>query len=345
MADSTITLRVVGDTAKAGGSAASAPQGSGNAPAAAPQAPIAPGAPRGTYMDSPTPNQGTPANGGKTISGQLGAFALGWGGQQVFGSLAGALGTVPGMQREANWVGNIGGGALGGASAGATAGAAIGSIVPGAGTALGAGVGAAIGGVIGAATGAITAWTESLKASRETIEGIGDVRNNLALSTGIGRQEEAFRKTLEPMTREQRLGAIDARIQELTEGKGDFSLNNLESWLKEQADNGDTDTIEYRRKYTAYVAQMGRLSQLQTLRDQVEATPPIMPLAPGEVTDALAKRGGTVGPSVDVGDVNKDILAVLKDIYRLFDARANERTDYQSAIGRVSGAFGNFYLQ
>lgn len=334
MADSTITLRVVGDTAKAGGSAASAPQGSGNAPAAAP---IAPGAPRGTYMDSPTPNQGTPANGGKTISGQLGAFALGWGGQQVFGSLAGALGTVPGMQREANWVGNIGGGLLGGAAAGA----ALGSAVPVLGTAVGAGIGAAV----GAATGAITAWTESLKASRETIEGIGDVRNNLALSTGIGRQEEAFRKTLEPMTREQRLGAIDTRIQELTEGKGDFSLNNLESWLKEQADNGDTDTIEYRRKYTAYVAQMGRLSQLQTLRDQVEATPPIMLLAPGEVTDALAKRGGTVGPSVDVGDVNKDILAVLKDIYRLFDARANERTDYQSAIGRVSGAFGNFYLQ
>ena len=39
MADSTITLRVVGDTAKAGGSAASAPQGSGNAPAAAPPRP------------------------------------------------------------------------------------------------------------------------------------------------------------------------------------------------------------------------------------------------------------------------------------------------------------------
>lgn len=329
MADSTITLRVVGDTAKAGGSA-SAPQSPGNAPATAPQTPAAPmAAPMAVPATSSSSAQGAPANGGKSIAGQLGAFALGWGGQQVVGSLSGALGTVPGMQREANWVGNIGGGALGGAAAGA----ALGSAVPVLGTAVGAGIGAAI----GAATGALTAWTESLKASRESIEGITQIGRGNTVATGTRRQDEAFAKTLQTMTYEERLDAIGDRARQIRDGSGDASIKNLEAWLRRAAENGDTDTEEYRTRSALLSTQTQRLSALDALYDQMEATPPISLMRAGEVTDSLAKRGGTVGPSVDVGDVNRDLLAILRDFFQAWRTRAANRPDTIRGIEATSG--------
>ena len=308
MADSTITLRVVGDTTKAGGSA-SAPQSPGNAPATAPQAPIAPGAPRGSHMDSPTPNQGTPANGGKSIAGQIGAMAGGLFLQQGFSSLANGLtGFRPDMQKEANWVGNVGGGLLGGAAAGFAAGGPL---------------GAAIGGAVGGLIGAFNSLAESARNTREAFESVRDAEFNTMMSNSAQRSDAAFQKTLEPMTRDQRLDAIDERIHTIKYGMGESSLAGLEVKMRPMIEEEETDTQEYRELQAQYNLQLGRLAQLQTLRDQTEATTPIAPLAPGEVTDALAKRGGTVGPSVDVGDVNKDILAVLKDIYRLWEGRAS----------------------
>ena len=132
MADSTITLRVVGDTSRAGGAPAGAPQAPGKGPANAPQAP---GAASDAGAAAPglapaLPGAG-PANGGKSIAGQIGAFAAGWGGQQVLGAVTGMINAVPGRQREASWVGNIGGGLLGGAAAGAALGGTVGSVVGG----------------------------------------------------------------------------------------------------------------------------------------------------------------------------------------------------------------------
>ena len=329
MADSTITLRVVGDTAKAGGSAASAPQGSGNAPAAAPQAPGAPTAPTAAPATAPSTAQNAPANGGKSLAGQIGSFALGWGGQQVVGSLAGALGTVPGMQREANWVGNVGGGLLGGAAAGAAAG----SVIPGIGTAVGAGIGAAI----GAATGALTAWTESLKASRDSIEGITQIGRANTVATGTRRQDEAFSRTLQTMTYDERLDAIADRARQIRDGSGDASIKNLEAWLRRAAENGDTDTEDYRTRSALLSTQTQRLSALDALYDQTEATPPLSLLHPGEVTDALAKRGGAVGPTVDVADVNRDLLATLRDFFQAWRTRAANRPDTVRGIEAASG--------
>ena len=311
MADSTITLRVVGDTAKAGGSA-SAPQSPGNAPATAPQAPIAPGAPRGSHMDSPTPNQGTPANGGKSLAGQIGAMAGGLFLQQGVSALANGLsGFRPDMQKEANWVGNVGGGLLAGAA-------------PRDGwVSLFSDINEAALKAVRSLLGLSDATTQSADKIQREIDKIEQVRLSQAIRVSVRRQDEAFKKSLAPMTRDQRLDAIVGRMTQLAHGKGEISVDNLDAKLKDMAFAGKSGTAEYKATFDIYKTQIGRLGHLASLYDQTEATPPIAPLAPAEVTDALAKRGGTVGPSVDVADVNKDILAVLKDIYRLWEGRAS----------------------
>ena len=229
--------------------------------------------------------------------------------QQGVSALANGLtGFRPDMQREANWVGNVGGGLLGGAAAGFAAGGPP---------------GAAIGGAVGGLIGAFTSLAESARNVREAFESVRDAEFNTIMSNSAQIDDEAFRKTLEPMTRGQRLKAINERITTIKYGMGDSSLANLRARMDPMIEEEKTDTQEYRELQAQYNLQLGRLAQLQTLRFQTEVMPTIMPLASGEVTDALAKRGGTVGPSVDVGSVNKDILAVLKDTYSLLKSRAS----------------------
>lgn len=321
MADSTITLRVVGDTAKAGNAPAAAPQAPGNAPATAPQRPSGPADSPAPTQGAPSTAQGTPANGGKSLAGQIGTLAAGWGAQQLVGSLSGALATLPGRQREANWLGNVGGGLIAGATAGSVAGP----------------WGAAIGAAVGVATGALAAWTQALQASREAIEGITQVGRANTVATGTRRQDEAFARTLQTMTYDERLDAIGDRARQIRDGSGDASIKNLEAWLRRAAENGDTDTEEYRTRSALLSTQTQRLSALDALYDQTEATPPISLLRPAEVTDALAKRGGTVGPSVDVADVNRDLLATLRDFFQAWRTRAANRPDTVRGIESTSG--------
>ena len=304
MADSTITLRVVGDTAKA----PAAPQAP-NTPAA-PQAP-APQPPGNAPANTPHPPGNAPANGGKSLAGQIGTLAAGWGAQQLVGSLSGALATLPGRQREANWLGNVGGGLIAGAA-------------PRDGwVSLFSDINEAALKAVRSLLGLSDATTQSADKIQREIDKIEQVRLSQAIRVSVRRQDEAFKKSLAPMTRGQRLDAIVGRMTQLAHGKGEISVDNLDAKLKDMAFAGKSGTAEYKATFDIYKTQIGRLGHLASLYDQTEATPPITPLAPAEVTDALAKRGGTVGPSVDVADVNKDILSVLKDIYRLWESRAS----------------------
>ena len=104
------------------------PQAPGKGAARAPQAPgAASDAGAAAPGLAPAHSGADPANGGKSIAGQIGAFAAGWGGQQVLGAVTGMINAIPGRQREAGWVGSVGGGLLGGASAGAALGGTVGS--------------------------------------------------------------------------------------------------------------------------------------------------------------------------------------------------------------------------
>lgn len=332
MADSTITLRVVGDASAApkapDAAPATAPQTPGNAPAAAPQPPGgAPAAPATPGLGPAAP-AASPA-GGKSLAGSIAAFALGWGAQQLLGLGVNALASAPGRQRQANWLANVGGGAL----SGATAGAALGSAVPAIGTAAGAGIGAAI----GAGVGALNALADSAKGARDALEAIKAHGHDYALATGARRQDEAFARTLGAMGREERLGALADRAAAIKNGPGELAIANLEKWLKTAADNGETDTEEYRRKEGALALQYQRLGALDQAYDQTEATPPPGLLDGAGLADSLARIGGSVGPSVDVADVNRDLLATLRDFFQAWRTRAGLDPASAKGIDAASG--------
>ena len=326
MADSTITLRVVGDTAKAGNAPAAPTQVPGNAPATAPQAPGAPTAPTAAPATAPSTAQNAPANGGKSLAGQIGAMAGGLFLQQGVSALANGLsGFRPDMQKEANWLGNVGGGALGGAAA-RDGWASLFSDINEA--ALKA---------VRSLLGLSDATTQSADKIQREIDKIEQVRLSQAIRVSVRRQDEAFKKSLAPMTQDQRLNAIGGRMAQLAHGNGESSVDNLETRLKIMASKGESESAEYKATFALYKTQLGRLGRLSSLYDRTEATPPLSLLRPGEVTDSLAKRGGTVGPSVDVADVNRDLLATLRDFFQAWRTRAANRPDTVRGIESTSG--------
>ena len=64
---------------------------------------------------------------------------------------------------------------------------------------------------------------------------------------------------------------------------------------------------------------------------------PVRLLEPGAVTDSLARIGGEVGPTVDVADVNRDLLATLRDFFQAWKTRAANRPDTVQGIADTSG--------
>lgn len=219
MADSTITLRVVGDASAApkapDAAPATAPQAPGNAPAAAPQAPGGAPAAAATPGLGPAAPAASPA-GGKSLAGPIAAFALGWGAQQLLGLGVNALASSPGRQRQANWLANVGGGAL----SGATAGAALGSAVPAIGTASGAAIGAAI----GVGVGALNALADSAKGARDALEAIKAHGHDYALATGVrgarDKVERGLPRALRRRVPDGQRRAVGVDQRGLGEGRG-----------------------------------------------------------------------------------------------------------------------------
>lgn len=142
------------------------------------------------------------------------------------------------------------------------------------------------------------------------------------------------------MTYDERLEAIAARARQIRDGDGDASIKSLERWLKDAAERGDTETEDYRTRMGLLTTQTQRLGALDALYDRTEETPPVSLMRAAETTDALAKRGGTVGPTVDVGDVNRDLLATLRDFFQAWKTRAANRPDTIQGIQGASGFAG-----
>ena len=137
--------------------------------------------------------------------------------------------------------------------------------------------------------------------------------------------------------RQLRLDAIDARARQIRDGAGDASIKNLEAWLRRAAEDGDTDTEAYRTRSALLATQTQRLGALDALYDQTEATLPVRLLEPAAVADSLARIGGEVGPTVDVADVNRDLLATLRDFFQAWKTRAANRPDTVQGIADTSG--------
>lgn len=328
MADSTITLRVVG----AGGLAQGAPQppGAPAAPAAAPVAPTAVADATATAVARENRKASAAPGSGKTLGGQLGGLALGMASHQFFGAAVTALGAIPGQRRNANLIGGIGGGALAGATLGATAG----SVVPGLGTAVGAGVGAAI----GAASGALEAFAQEAKNAREALAQLKDNIRENTLGIGAKRQDRAFAMTLSTMGRDQRIEAITERADQIRRGEGEMSIENLEAWLSKAAHNGKTDTDDYRRKQADLSRQYRRLGALQEMDDNLFFQGLPKRLTAAEVGDSLGKMGGSVGPQVHVDGANRELIDLSRQMLQALQTLANQRADTAGGLEAAAGS-------
>lgn len=329
MADSTITLRVVG----AGGLAQGAPQppGAPAAPAVAPVAPTAVADATATAVARENRKASTAPGNGKTLGEQLGGLALGMASHQLFGAAVTALGAIPGQRRNANLIGSIGGGAIAGATLGATAGSAV---APGLGTAVGAGVGA----VIGAASGALAAFAQEAKNSREALAQLKDNIRENTLGIGAKRQDRAFAMTLSTMGRDQRIEAITERANQIRRGEGEMSIENLEDWLSTAADNGKTDTDDYRRKQADLSRQYRRLGALQEMDDNLFFQGLPQRIEAAELGDSLGRMGGSVGPQVNVDDANRELIDLSRQMLQALQALVNQRADTAGGLEAASGS-------
>jgi hypothetical protein len=253
----------------------------------------------------------------------LGGFAAGMMLHQGFTALTGALATVPGKRREANYLGQVGGGAIAGATAGAMLGPA----------------GALIGGAMGAATGAITAFAEEAKIARDALKDLRMQSRQQTLSIGQRRQDEAFERLLSGMNREQRDEAISERANQIRHGDGDASIRNLEAWLSKEAKAGRTDTEAYEQKRTLLSQQYARVEHLGRLDDKNYFLNLPKMLEQRDVTDSLQKMGGTVGPKVDVADANQRTIDLLRQLLEYTRVIASHATDSTGAMYAASGPF------
>ncbi len=319
MADSTITMRLVTEGNLQAGGAKSSPTAPNPAHAPTSPAKVAEATATAVARENKK-DKATGAGGGKSLA----SFATGFLLHEGFTSAVGAYANLnPGKRKEANYMSQIGGGAISGATAGAMVGGPI---------------GAAIGGALGAATGALSAFAEEAKNAREALAAIKNNQRTFELSHGARRQDSAFEKSLSLMGREDKLAAISDRAAILRNGSGEMSIANLEHWLKDAAKAGKTDTEEYKRKQQDLSMQYGRLGQLAQLDDNIFFQNMPRRVSANEFGDNLSKMGGTVGATVDVDTTNRDMVDISRQILSVLRSLASRSVDTQYGLESAGGA-------
>jgi len=121
--------------------------------------------------------------------------------------------------------------------------------------------------------------------------------------------------SLQTLSRAQREEAIAERANTLWRGEGELSIRNLEAKLGALAKTGKMDTEKYKHAQGDLSKQYGRLSALQAMNDDLffyRPTP--KPLAQSEFSDRLSVMGGTVGASVNVGETNREIVDLTRQM-------------------------------
>lgn len=331
MADSTISIRITASGDALSPSAPSAPAVNPRRPDAA-TAGAAERAASAAAASATRETAGVVAGAQKSLAGALASFVAGQGLAMGLSAYTSAVTAVnPERRQSMAYLSAIGGGSI----AGGATGAAIGSVVPGIGTV----VGGAIGATVGAAAGALSAWTEELKSSRQAIN---DVRRNAYaanVSRGMERQDEAFARSMRFMTREQRDEAIGSRALDILRGDGDLSIRSLEAFIEKKAKAGVYDSEELTRARQNLSAQYARLGNLQKMDDQNFFLNLPDLYGAKDFSDRIQAMGGRVGPSVDVRDINQQMLSVLRELLSLEKSLANASPSESAGILASKGLY------
>lgn len=273
------------------------------------------------------------AAGWGSVGKQIGVAAVGFMANQGLQTVSTVVGNREGGGRMGRAIGNIGGGLAAGAAIGATAG----SVIPGVGTA----VGAAIGAIAGAATGIAKELSEGAKAVREARQNLAAEFRALEVGQAAGEQDRAFARILVTKGRDEQLAMVGRRIDQIRNGPGEMSLSYLRERRAELEDSEKTDTEEYRIIRERMGIQMGRLSALMRTREELSLAPTAGLSDASRVTDSLGAVGGSVGPTVNVADVNRRQLDVLQQILQTLRTAASEDVSSGATLdSRATAVYG-----
>lgn len=273
------------------------------------------------------------AAGWGSVGKQIGVAAVGFMANQGLQTVSTVVGNREGGGRMGRAIGNIGGGLAAGAAIGATAG----SVIPGVGTA----VGAAIGTIAGAATGIAKELSEGAKAVREARQNLAAEFRALEVGQAAGEQDRAFARILATKGRDEQLAMVGRRIDQIRNGPGEMSLSYLRERRAELEDSEKTDTEEYRIIRERMGIQMGRLSALMRTREELSLAPTAGLSDASRVTDSLGAVGGSVGPTVNVADVNRRQLDVLQQILQTLRTAASEDVSSGATLdSRAAAVYG-----
>lgn len=273
------------------------------------------------------------AAGWGSVGKQIGVAAVGFMANQGLQTVSTVVGNREGGGRMGRAIGNIGGGLAAGAAIGATAG----SVIPGVGTA----VGAAIGAIAGAATGIAKELSEGAKAVREARQNLAAEFRALEVGQAAGEQDRAFARILATKGRDEQLAMVGRRIDQIRNGPGEMSLSYLRERRAELEDSEKTDTEEYRIIRERMGIQMGRLSALMRTREELSLAPTAGLSDASRVTDSLGAVGGSVGPTVNVADVNRRQLDVLQQILQTLRTAASEDVSSGATLdSRAAAVYG-----
>lgn len=273
------------------------------------------------------------AAGWGSVGKQIGVAAVGFMANQGLQTVSTVVGNREGGGRMGRAIGNIGGGLAAGAAIGATAG----SVIPGVGTA----VGAAIGAIAGAATGIAKELSEGAKAVREARQNLAAEFRALEVGQAAGEQDRAFARILATKGRDEQLAMVGRRIDQIRNGPGEMSLSYLRERRAELEDSEKTDTEEYRIIRERMGIQMGRLSALMRTREELSLAPTAGLSDASRVTDSLGAVGGSVGPTVNVADVNRRQLDVLQQILQTLRTAASEDVSSGATLdSRATAVYG-----
>ena len=268
-----------------------------------------------------------------SVGKQIGVAAVGFMANQGLQTVSTVVGNREGGGRMGRAIGNIGGGLAAGAAIGATAG----SVIPGVGTA----VGAAIGAIAGAATGIAKELSEGAKAVREARQNLAAEFRALEVGQAAGEQDRAFARILATKGRDEQLAMVGRRIDQIRNGPGEMSLSYLRERRAELEDSEKTDTEEYRIIRERMGIQMGRLSALMRTREELSLAPTAGLSDASRVTDSLGAVSGSVGPTVNVADVNRRQLDVLQQILQTLRTAASEDVSSGATLdSRATAVYG-----
>lgn len=247
-----------------------------------------------------------------TIGKTLGKALVGYVAHEGLSAIATVVGNRSGGARTGNRIASIGGGAL----SGATSGAIAGSYVPVVGTAIGAAVGA----IAGAVTGFVKTMSEESRNLREAMNALSSSHIATANAQTLGERDRAFERLQSVRTRPEQEKALQERLQTLRFGDGPNSIRNLQSRILKAEEEGATDNVDYLNDKDLFARQKGREATLMRQLEELRMPTLGVPVRASDVGDSLGAMGGQVGAQVDVADVNRSQLEVLKQILEKISA-------------------------